>query len=134
MEPRASASSIRHSPLQPETVLVIDDDRDVRESLSELLREEGYETASASNGSEALQLLSRAETCPAAILLDLMMPVMDGWEFLARKGRDARLSPIPVIVISASGLRAHRGASLHVEKPFGSQTLFSAIQRCIASR
>jgi CheY-like chemotaxis protein len=134
MPPHAKISSTQDLPLQPETILIVDDDGDIREALSELLRAEGYEAALASDGREALQLLSRAETCPAAILLDLMMPVMDGWEFLARKESDPRLSSIPVIVISACGRRARSGASLHLEKPFDAEMLVSSVHRCISSR
>jgi two-component system, chemotaxis family, chemotaxis protein CheY len=116
------------------TVLVIDDDRDVRELLSEILRTEGYAPAAASNGSEALALLDRLELPPTAIVLDLMMPVMDGWEFLAHKGRDPRLSAIPVIVISASGRGVDGGASLQLEKPFEIDALVRAIHRCSGPR
>jgi CheY-like chemotaxis protein len=81
------------------SVLVADDDLDVREALAETLEREGYNVAQATNGAEALQYLHRAPA-PVAIILDLVMPIMDGWAFLAERGRDSSLKSIPVIVVS----------------------------------
>jgi CheY-like chemotaxis protein len=82
--------------------LVVDDDRDIRDALCELLEGEGYRAVSASNGQEALVYLNSREP-PCVILLDLMMPVMDGWEFRRRQQNDPRWSRIPVVVITAAG-------------------------------
>jgi CheY-like chemotaxis protein len=82
-------------------VLVVDDDYDLRSSLRELLEDEGYPTLGASNGREALELL-RAGSPPCLILLDLMMPVMDGWETLQHLSADPGLKPIPVAIMSAN--------------------------------
>jgi CheY-like chemotaxis protein len=90
------------SPTSPGIVLVVDDDRDIREALCELLEDEGYKVMSASNGQEALVYLNSREP-PCVILLDLMMPVMDGWEFRRRQQNDPRWSRIPVVVITAAG-------------------------------
>ncbi len=114
-------------------VLVVDDDPDIRDALSEALRAEGYDATAASNGSEALDALNGAGPRPAAIVLDLMMPVMTGWEFLERKGRDPLLSGIPVIVVSASGREPHSGAAFHLEKPFDLEMLLHAVRRCTRS-
>jgi CheY-like chemotaxis protein len=84
-------------------VLVIEDDDDLREALSELLWEEGYTVSQAANGQEALLALRSGGTRPRLILVDLMMPVMDGWEFCAEQMKDPELSAIPVGVISALG-------------------------------
>jgi CheY-like chemotaxis protein len=132
-------AGLRGKPSMPRTpgqeiVLVVDDDPDIRESLAVVLQGEGYDAALASNGQEALGLLSRGELGPAAILLDLTMPVMDGWEFLAHKQRDPRLWAIPVIVMTASGRRAEDGATLHLDKPFGVDALVCAVHQCIRSR
>jgi len=81
-------------------LLVVEDDHDVREALTELLREAGYAVAWAPDGDEALRALS-AGLRPAAILLDLMMPVMDGFEFRARQRSDPALAAIPVILMTA---------------------------------
>ncbi|MBI4510960.1 MAG: response regulator [Deltaproteobacteria bacterium] len=83
-------------------VLVIDDDLDIRETLATVLAEEGYAVASAANGEEALGYLARAPA-PRLILLDLMMPVMNGWQFCARQRELPELASIPVVIISADG-------------------------------
>ena len=83
------------------TVLVIDDDDDVREGLQSLLEAEGHATEGASNGREALSLLRKNSEPPRLILLDLMMPVMSGWEVLVELDVDPRLREIPVAIMSA---------------------------------
>jgi CheY-like chemotaxis protein len=83
-------------------VLVVDDDQDIRDALCELLRDEGYLAVAAANGAEALSYLNVREL-PCVILLDLMMPIMDGWEFRRQQQGDPRFSSIPVVVITAAG-------------------------------
>ena len=83
------------------TVLVIDDDDDVREGLQSFLEAEGHATEGASNGREALSLLRDQPKPPSLILLDLMMPVMSGWEVLVELDVDPRLREIPVAIMSA---------------------------------
>jgi len=83
-------------------ILVVDDDPDIRDSLKEVLEDEGYTVNSVANGREALDYLRRSPR-PCVILLDLMMPVMDGWQFRQEQIRDATLADIPVIVVSAAG-------------------------------
>jgi CheY-like chemotaxis protein len=90
------------TPTAHKTILVVEDDFFIRDLLIELLEEEGYPVASAANGQEALAYLETATELPALILLDLMMPVMDGQQFLQRQQRDLRLQPIPVVVLTAS--------------------------------
>ena len=85
----------------PTDVLVVDDEEDIRTALREILEGEGFSTAGASNGAEALELLGRSSSPPRLILLDLMMPVVDGWEFLTRIDEDSRLHRIPVALMSA---------------------------------
>jgi CheY-like chemotaxis protein len=85
----------------PTDVLVVDDEDDIRTALREILEGEGYSTAGASNGAEALELLRTSSAAPRLILLDLMMPVVDGWEFLTRIDEDSRLHRIPVALMSA---------------------------------
>ena len=84
------------------TVLLVDDDHAVLEAVADLLTEEGFIVVPAANGAGALNLL-RDGLQPDAILLDMMMPVMDGWEFRAAQLADPALRDIPVIVLSASG-------------------------------
>jgi CheY-like chemotaxis protein len=83
------------------SILVVDDEDDIRETVGEVLHAEGYETVGAPNGQEAKKLLERARKMPRLILLDLMMPVMDGWDFLMWLEGNPRTSEIPVAIMSA---------------------------------
>ena len=90
-------------PLGP-TLLLVEDDDSIREIVSEVLASRGYEVLSARNGREALEVLRRrAASPPRVILLDLMMPDMDGRQFLAERRKDPAMVPIPVIVLTAAG-------------------------------
>jgi CheY-like chemotaxis protein len=82
-------------------VLVVDDEDDVRGAIEEILDLEGYPVVGARNGAEALEVLRTNLGLPWLILLDLMMPKMDGWEFLAHIDDDSRLHRIPVALMSA---------------------------------
>lgn len=81
-------------------ILIVEDDADLRESVAQTLAGEGYDVATARNGREALELIAR--TRPDLILLDLMMPVMSGWEFRERQLRHPELASIPVVVMTAT--------------------------------
>ena len=85
-------------------ILLIEDERDARETLQLLLELEGYRVASAPNGREGLNALARSAQAPCLIVLDLMMPVMNGWEFLEALERDHRqvLNDTAVVVVSAA--------------------------------
>jgi CheY-like chemotaxis protein len=95
------------------TVLVVEDDEDVRETIRDVIGDEGYETIGAANGQEALALLS--DGAPHLIVLDLMMPVMDGWQLLAKLRANPRYASLPVLVMSASH---DAQASLPQAQPF----------------
>lgn len=114
-------------------VLIVDDDADLRETLCTALADEGYECTGAANGAEALARL-RSGDMPQLILLDLMMPVMDGWTFREEQKKDPRLAGIPVLVLSASPLTAeHLGDSLRaIRKPMDLDVLLSAVNETIA--
>ncbi len=86
-------------------ILVVDDDADIRDSLRDALELEGYTVAVAANGRDAWESL-RPEALPALILLDLMMPVMNGAEFLRLLRADDRLRSVPVVVVTAFGASA----------------------------
>jgi CheY-like chemotaxis protein len=86
-------------------LLLVEDEAAIRDSLGEALQEEGFEVVAATNGREALDIL-RNSPRPSAILLDLMMPVMDGWDFRREQLNDPSLRDIPVLVVSASGFSA----------------------------
>ena len=115
----------------PSTVLVVDDDRDIRETLQEILEIEGYEVQTARNGAEGLE--RARELRPAVILLDLFMPVMDGTEFRQRQLQDTELAGIPVVIVSAAAGLEERIAALgvagHLEKPLDIDHLFDVVGR-----
>jgi CheY-like chemotaxis protein len=83
------------------TILVVDDDADVRETLAETLAFEGYTTEQAANGQEALDYL-RNNPAPCLVLLDLMMPVMNGYDFLNAIRSEPALSSVSVFIVSAA--------------------------------
>ena len=113
-------------------VLLIDDDPDIRDSLSDLLTDEGYPVATACNGLEGLKKL-KTDCTPCVILLDLMMPVMDGWQFRARQLSEPELAQLPVIILSAvTEIRRHAAemkAADFLVKPFTLDRILSAVQR-----
>ena len=115
-------------------VLVVDDDPDILEALSEILEAEGFEIRRARNGKEALEKLEPQP--PQLILLDLMMPVMDGWEFAQRMRQRPSVAKIPLIVLSADrnvGSKAQDiGAVGHLAKPFELNDLLDMVRRSLS--
>lgn len=113
-------------------VLVIDDDPDILESMTFVLESAGYRVSTATNGAEALDHL-RGNVAPCLILLDLMMPVMNGWQFRAEQSRDSKLAGIPVVVVTGAGHALQKAASLGVagclEKPVDLDELISVARR-----
>jgi two-component system, chemotaxis family, chemotaxis protein CheY len=91
-----------HNQTQLEAILVVDDDPEVRESMSLFLDAKGYSVLEAKNGQEALEVLKRAPRFPCLVVLDLFMPVLDGQGFLEHRAQDPFLRVIPVIVISGN--------------------------------
>ena len=113
-------------------VLVVDDDRDIRDSLLEMLEDYGYRAVGAGNGVEALDVLRAGPELPGLILLDLMMPVMDGRGFREEQLRHPAWAAIPVIVVSAYGdadAQAHALALEYMRKPLALRPLIAAVQR-----
>ena len=118
------------------TVLVVDDDPDILEALSEILEAEGFKIKKARNGLEALDRL--APEPPDLILLDLMMPVMDGWEFAKRMKQDSKPGSIPIIVLSAdrnvNSKAKEIGAVGYLAKPFELNELLTMVRSsCVVS-
>ncbi|HTP49236.1 MAG TPA: response regulator [Anaeromyxobacteraceae bacterium] len=109
-------------------VLVVDDDRDIRELLVELLEGEGYQVSSAENGEQAL-LKARLHH-PNLILLDLMMPVMSGWRFRAEQAREPSIAGVPVVVISAYA--NDLDVEAFIPKPFPIEDVLEAVHRFAA--
>lgn len=119
-------------------ILVVDDDPDIRETVADVLQDEGHTVQVASNGREALDLLrdGQGAPLPELVLLDLMMPELDGWGFLAEVERDPRLASLPVVVFSAYTSGQASVASLKVRgfvrKPLRLEELLDAITRATA--
>jgi CheY-like chemotaxis protein len=113
-------------------VMLVEDDDDIRQDLSDFLRDHGYDVLAASNGQEALGLLNKTRL-PQVILLDLWMPVMDGIEFRSQQLRHKKLSSIPIIVISAGSDGKKRaallGADAFIPKPLDLDALVNTIER-----
>jgi CheY-like chemotaxis protein len=97
-------------------ILVVEDDEDAREAMVALLQMKGYRAVPAGNGKEALDYLRKAPV-PDLILLDLWMPVMDGWEFRQHQKQDPRLSTVPVVVVTALSDRTDVDADEIIIKP-----------------
>ena len=116
-------------------ILLIEDDEDIRDDLAELLMDEGYRVITTSNGQEAWDELESGVD-PTVIVLDLMMPVMSGWDFRQRQLSDPRLAKVPVVVLSGvadAWLEAQRlEAAACIEKPIELDRLFDALERCSA--
>lgn len=88
--------------IRPRTVLVVDDDPEILDALEMVLGEAGYEVVCANNGSAALDYL-RTSTAPDVVLLDLFMPLMNGWEFVREAHLSERTAHVPIIVLTAAG-------------------------------
>jgi len=107
-------------------VLIVEDDPAVRETLTEVLEDEGYCVYSAGDGAEALHVLSRIGK-PSVILIDLMMPVMNGWELISALKRDERFADVPVAVVSA--MADKRPAEVRfIKKPINLVTLIETVE------
>lgn len=114
-------------------ILLVEDDADIRTTLKEVLELEGYDVVPAGNGKEAFDALSGMQDYPCLILLDLMMPIMNGWEFLEAQQTEKAISDIPVVVVSAAGDKA-RSAKAHgfIKKPIEVDGLLRMIKQYCA--
>ena len=112
--------------------MVVDDDTDIREGVRDLLEAKGYAVLTAANGLEALALLQKGAR-PDVILLDLMMPVMDGYQFAAEQHKSTTFGQIPILVLTADGHASQKAASVHadgfVQKPFKTNVLLERLER-----
>jgi DNA-binding response OmpR family regulator len=113
-------------------VLIVEDDEDIRADLAAILRIKGFDVSDVANGREALELMVDRGV-PCVILLDLMMPVMNGWELRAALKADVRFSTVPVIVMTGAGRLEDTIASLDavavLAKPFELQRLIELVAR-----
>ncbi len=112
------------------TILLVEDDPDIREALQMSLEFEGYRVATAANGKDGLERLATIET-PCLILLDLMMPVMDGWAFAEALGTDMALAAIPYVLVTAysDGTRPLKEARGVVKKPVDLDVLMKLVKQ-----
>jgi CheY-like chemotaxis protein len=118
-------------------ILVVEDDRAIRETLKQTLELEGFEVITAEHGSEALEVLLEGRVKPSLILLDLMMPVMNGWEFLealeSSTALPAEIAQVPIVIASAVRERfTHNRAKDFLKKPIELDELLNVINRRIA--
>lgn len=115
-------------------VLVVDDDFEIRESLAEILREEGYTVCTSENGSVALEAL-KGGLAPGLVLLDLMMPVMDGTTLCRTCKQDPVLASIPVVILSADRGVSQKalacGANAHLLKPIQLEKLLKTVAQYV---
>jgi CheY-like chemotaxis protein len=109
------------------SVLIVDDDEDIRDTLKELCEDEGYDVATAANGAEAMHHLE-GTILPCVVILDLIMPVMTGNAVFAQMQQDPRLVKVPVIVSTSDPSRAPSGV-LIMKKPIDLDRLLGAIRR-----
>jgi CheY-like chemotaxis protein len=117
-------------------VLVVDDDTEIRETMVEILNDEGYEAVGAADGYQALEQLRDPEDRWCLVLLDLMMPNMDGRTFRAEQLRDPALAPIPVVIVSAmndvAAAAEELKVSAHMTKPIPLSELIQVVRQFCA--
>ncbi len=111
-------------------VLIVEDDLDFREHISALIRARGHEVEVAADGEEALLRLHVGKP-PSLILLDLMMPEMDGWTFRARMLQDAKLAGLPIAILSGVGSVGNEAQKLHIDHYLGKPVDLPALYRLI---
>jgi CheY-like chemotaxis protein len=119
-------------------ILIVEDAEEISASLSEFLGDEGFEVACAPTGGAGLHLLRAAAAIPGLILLDFMLPDMDGRQFRREQVQDARLARIPILLMTAGGDIEQKardlGACGHLRKPFSDlDALLEMIRCCLAS-
>ncbi|HEX8115480.1 MAG TPA: response regulator [Kofleriaceae bacterium] len=127
-QPHGCAEGDRKDTDTSEFVLIVDDDPDLLDVTSFVIENEGMAVETARNGEEALALL-RAGRLPKLVLLDLMMPVMNGWEFLDEVAKDPSLQGIPVVVLTATERTQVSGALEVLTKPMDLTALLRVVER-----
>lgn len=121
-------------------ILVVEDDMAVRTGLVNLLEDEGYLAQGVANGNQALDLIRAQPAAFSLILLDLMMPEMNGWQFRLEQWRDSSIDHIPVIVLSANinvkarGLPINITPAAYLQKPVEAEALLALVGRYIAKQ
>jgi CheY-like chemotaxis protein len=117
-------------------VLVVEDDADIRDALVEILQDEGYDVAAAGDGRQALDLLANQTPLADIILLDLMMPVMNGFQFREEQLKKPELARLPVLIVTADANAMAKAEALQaagfIKKPLEIQTLIDTIERILS--
>lgn len=113
-------------------VLVVEDNLDIREMTAAILREKGHLVLEAENGHEALRILDDLPEPPCLVLLDLMMPVMDGWAFMQNLRDADRLASLPIVIVSAAPGEKD-GARRFIKKPVSPEVLIKLVEEFCAS-
>ncbi len=115
-----------------QTVLIVDDDTDIRDTICMVLEHKGYRALGAANGAEALELLGAGDPVDL-ILLDMMMPVMDGWGFRNSQPEGPAFVTIPVVVLTGDGRASSKaeaiGAAGYLRKPLDLDDLLATVAR-----
>lgn len=118
-------------------ILIVEDDEDILRNLKRLLESEGYNVEVANNGQHALAQLLASQELPALIILDLMMPVMDGFQFKKIQDQTPRLASIPVLIMTADGhteeKRLKTGSLMALKKPADIDEILEAVRTCMAA-
>lgn len=114
-------------------IVIVEDDSDVREALEEVLNEEGYQTQGFADGARALATMQQMTAPPRLILLDLMMPKMNGWQFREAQQEVPEVRSISTVILSADANVAQNlqslGAAGYLRKPIHIQTLLELVER-----
>lgn len=113
-------------------VLLVEDDLDISEAIQSILNEEGYKIHCCFNGKEALDFLKTSPAVPDLILLDIMMPIMNGYEFREQQLKDSRIAGVPTIILSAAGKHEdidHLKFTECLKKPLDLDTLINVVKR-----
>jgi CheY-like chemotaxis protein len=118
------------------TVLLVEDDPDIRDIVQDVLEAEGYDVVPASHGRQALEFLSGARESerPDLVILDMMMPLVDGRHVLEAIRNNQLMSSVPVVVMSAVAHEKPAGAAAFLRKPFSLDTLFDAVHTLVDER
>jgi CheY-like chemotaxis protein len=116
-------------PSECHSILVVEDDDDIRNAIVDLLETEGYKTESAINGKDALEKLGEIER-PCLVLLDMMMPIMNGRQFLDEVMKDSTLAPIPVLIVSAVADKTNTEGSVgFLKKPIDIDVVLDVVSQ-----
>jgi CheY-like chemotaxis protein len=118
------------------SVLVVEDDLDIRDAVVEILQDEGYDVSAAADGRQALDLLETLAPLPDIILLDLMMPVMNGFQFREEQLKKPALARVPVLIVTADAHAMAKAEALQaagfIQKPLKIQPLLDTIERVLS--